>query len=111
MALYNANPSILEFIDPSPSNSGAISTVSVSDNSTLILGSDASRKGFSIFNNSLQDMFVGIDGNVSSDDNFFTIIPPQSLYEWSGANSFTGEIYGITKVFVDGAKAQVFTFS
>lgn len=112
MALYaSETATIPEFIDASPSNSGVISTVSVSNNPALIFGADASRKGFTIFNNSLQPIFIGIDGNVTINDNFFAIVPPKSLYEWSGANPFTGEIYGVAETYLDGASVQAFTFS
>ncbi len=112
MALYpSSTASIPEFIDSSPTNSGAIVTASVGDNPTSILGSDENRKGFTIFNNSTQEIFLGIDGNVSDVDNFFAIIPAKTLYEWSSANPYTGAIHGVTATYEGGASVQVFTFS
>lgn len=112
MALYSLSTvSIPEHIDSSPTTGGTISSVAVGDNPTEILSQDSGRKGFTIFNNSTQEIFLGIDGNVSAADNFFAIIPGKTLYEWSSANPYTGAIHGVTATYEGGAPIQTFSFS
>lgn len=98
-------------IDPEPTNSAVISTVSIGDQPTVILSANPARKGFSIFNKSGQTIYLGIDTLLTKDDHFFAVVPPNYTYEWSFKNSFIGEVFGITETFSGGADVQAFSLN
>lgn len=94
MALY-VDSSVPANLDPTPSNSATIANVTVGTSSQQLIAANASRKGFSIFNNSNRIVYLGVNTNVSTTANYFTRIPANSLYEWSFDSSYTGAVFAI----------------
>lgn len=76
-----------------PSSTGTITSVASSATDTTLLASNASRKKFSIFNDSTKILRVAFDG-VASATNFSLIIAAGGYYE-SHTNDYTGIIHGI----------------
>jgi hypothetical protein len=63
MALYPIEIAI-ENIDPTPSGTAVISTVTVGTTAISILPAKAERKGFSVFNNSSRRVYLGNSNSV-----------------------------------------------
>lgn len=100
MALYPIELGI-ENIDPTPSTTANISSVTVGTTAVSILAANAERKGFSVYNNSNRKIRLGNTNAVTLTTGFFVIIPANTLYEWSGGSIYTGALFAIA----DGAGA------
>jgi hypothetical protein len=105
MALYN-NSVLPTNIDPTPSQTATITTVAVGNTAAQVLAANASRKGFSIYNNSNRILYIGTTNSVAVSSGLFAIIPANSLYEWSMASIYTGAVFAIANG--TNGSAQVF---
>lgn len=105
MALY-APASVPANIDPTPSTTPTLTTVTVGTSAIQVLAAAATRKGFTIHNNSNRTVYLGTSNSVSTTSNFFAVIPANSLYEWSLQTIYTGAIFAIA----NGANAAIQAF-
>ncbi|PZU92593.1 MAG: hypothetical protein DCE90_18095 [Pseudanabaena sp.] len=94
MALYS-DLTIPANIDPTPSNNGAITNVTVGTSSQSLIAANPNRQGFSIFNNSNRIVYLGINSSVSATSNYFARIPANGLYEWTLSSIYRGAIFAI----------------
>jgi len=94
MALY-LQQSIPSNIDPTPSSTPTTATVTVGTTAVQILAANANRKGFSFYNNSNRTIYLGTANSVSATQNFFAVVPPNTLYEWSLNTMYVGAIFAI----------------
>lgn len=72
----------------------AYGNVSVTSTATLILGASPGRRGFIIFNNGANAIFIGMDANVTTSNG--VPIQPLDNYQEHGTDIWMGNIYGIT---------------
>ncbi len=93
MALYPVGSTTN--IDPPPSRFQTIKTVAVATTSVMLLAVNANRKGFSVFNNSSRRISLGSTNTIGPTSGFFAIIPANTIYEWSGASIYTGELWAV----------------
>lgn len=84
---------------PQTSSASTVTRVAVSTTSVILLGTNASRRGASIFNNSNATLFLKLGATASitsGSESFTTRVPPNALYEVPFA--YIGRIDGIWNV-------------
>ena len=92
MGLYSVRPSTVQV---PVSNSPALTQVTVANTSGQLLAANLDRKGFSIYNSGVRDVYLGLGNTVSSSSNYFALIPKESLYEWTLPVIITSPIFAI----------------
>lgn len=98
---FNKEVALNELLGGFSSETAVVTSVNDSDSAQTILASNSDRKGFSIFNDSTQIMYVKLGSNASSTDFSFRIVP-QGYYE-SSTLGYTGIITGIWAANGSGA--------
>lgn len=92
-------------IDSTPSATPTLTSVAVGITAVSLLPANVTRKGFTTYNNSNRTVYLGTANTVTTSANFFAIIPPNSLYEWSLESIYNGAVFAIANG--TGANCQI----
>lgn len=95
-AVSSSNMRIVESGLSLPISSSAAETYSIDDQATnaTLLDANASRKGFGIYNDSAQDLYIKF-GATATTTSFSVKLQPAAYYELAGHGVYTGRIDGI----------------
>lgn len=73
--------------------SSSYNTVPVQTSATVILAPNNGRRGFVIKNQGSNNLYIGMDANVSSSNGF--LLFPQDSWDLNGSRCWRGAVYGI----------------
>lgn len=95
-AVSSSNLRVVESGLSLPISSSAAETYSIDDQATsaTLLDANASRKGFGIYNDSAQDLYIKF-GETATTTSFSVKLQPAAYYELAGHGVYTGRIDGI----------------